>query len=295
MLYYERKSMEKIYNIRKATLLLLALTSNSFLNGFGSEPFFAPFQELFAEMDLAYSQPTKSLKEAEEDLKSRVARLQEEAKRLSNAANELAKRLETKDSKSLPDITAVDESCLALNSALHNVKREMQIVNRVRNFDGTKQSPACSLRTKTDDKNNLFIITANLPGIAKEDLKITVKTSDDFGVERQTLLVTAEPKEVKDLSTGSFKRSSTTQSRYINGRREELTSADGSITITVDLPKDTSNDLAEVQKTMTFENNSLVLSFPMSTKGKRKETELRFASSQKTPFSEKDPIETKLK
>lgn len=295
MLYYERDFMKKIHNIHKAILLSLTVSANTCLHGFGSEPFFAPFQDLFAEMDLAYSQPTKSRKAAEEDLKSRVATLQEEAKRLSKATEELAKSLETKDLQSLPDITAVDESCLALSTALRNVKREMLIVSRVRNADGIKQSPACSLRTKTDDKNNLFIITANLPDIAKEDLKITVKTSDDFGVERQTLLVTAEPKALKDLPTGSFKRSTTTQSRYINGRREELTSADGSITITVDLPKDTSNDLAEVQKNMTFENNSLVLSFPMSTKAKRKETELRFAGSQKAPTLAKDATETKLK
>lgn len=278
--------MSKIHNIRKALLLLsLTIGGGSAVHAFVAESFFAPFNELFEEMDIHHAQPTKSRETAEKDLRSRVTTLQEEAKRLSKAADELASNLDKKgtDTNTNPiNLATIDESHLAINATLRGIKREIQSVRRARHTESIKQAPAYSLRTQTDEKKELFVVTATLPSIAKEDLKITVKTSDEFGIERQTLLVTAEPKTTKASTPSGFSSSSSiTQARYLNGRREELVAENGNVTITVDLPKDASNDLADVQKTMSFENNTLILSFPMTPRAKKKETELRFLNNSK--------------
>lgn len=270
--------MKNSRNVCRALMLLsLATVGSASVNAFFQGSMFEPFNELFEEMD-PYARPTKSRETAEKDLRTRVKALQEEAKKLEKAATDLATQLDKKSNiEELPAAFDTINDCQAvINENVREIRKEARTMRRAQLREAAKSVPSYSLRSSTDEKSGAFVVTANLPSIAKEDLKITVKTTEEFGTERQTLHVVAQPPTTKSTATGIFTSSSALQSRYINGRREELSVEDGKVTIVVDLPQDASNDLAEVQKTMTLENGVLTLSFPLTKKAARKETELRF-------------------
>ena len=288
--------MKNSRNLGRA-LMLLSLTTvgSTSVYAFFQGSMFEPFNELFEEMD-PYARPTKSRETAEKDLRTRVKALQEEAKKLEKAAGDLAAQLDKKSTlDELPTAFDTINDCQAvINENVREIRREARIMRRAQLREAAKSTPNYSLRSSTDEKSGTFVVTAQLPSITKEDLKITVKTTEEFGTERQTLHVVAQPQTTKSATSGIFTSSSAVQSRYINGRREELSVEDGKVTIVVDLPQDASNDLAEVQKTMRLENGVLTLSFPLTKKASRKETELRFTRA--TPeVPTRTAIEAKIK
>lgn len=283
--------MKNTLSLRKA-LVLLSLTA---MNGpsarpLARDPFFSSFNELFEELEVV--QPVKNRETVEKDLQAQIKSLQAEAKKLTKAADELADELNKQDKDRNIDKTleAVHDSQITVNETIRGIRRAIRSVTRARLIEEVDKKPKCNLYTRTDEQTNAFVVTATLPDIAKEDLKITVNTTDEFGKERQTLRITAQQKTVQATTPGFFNTSAFNSARIINGRREELSVENGLVTIVVDLPQDTNNDLTDVQKTMSFENNKLILSFPVTKKDRKKETVLRF--SNKTPEA---PLKGELK
>lgn len=273
--------MNKSRNVRRALMLFsVTLVGNQSGHAFFNDPLF-PFNDFFYEQG-----PAKSRATAEKDLAACVKNLQDEAKRLTTVADKLAQQLEKKDEAKDGELQSVFDTIqdcqVGIQEAFSGIRRNARSARQAQRAEEIKKIPSYSLRTYKDDKKNKFIVTASLPDKTKEDLKITVKTTDEFGQKHRTLQVETKPqKETKSSPSGFFSSSSVTHAQYINGRREELVAENGNISITVDLPPNANSNLAEVQKTMTLENGVLTLSFPLSEPAE-KETELKFTTAAAT-------------
>jgi HSP20 family molecular chaperone IbpA len=283
MLHKEDSFMTTFSKLQKNLLAgALLLTGSTTVHTLSRDPFFEPFGTLFEELGGAFTPPTKSHDASEKDLKARVKTLQEESKKLAAAADVLAAELEKKEAERSidPAVSKVTDTYAAVDEAVRGIKRESTSMKRARVTEERAKVPAFKLRSSVDDKDGSFVVTATLPGVEKDALRITVSSEDEFGRERQTLHIKTQQKDAKSPATGSFSSSSMSSSRYINGRREELNVNDGAVEITVDLPQDVSTDLEAVQKNMRFEAGELILSFPCKGERRKRETELRFDSAE---------------
>ena len=272
--------MKNALRLRKA-LVLLSLTTmdNSSARVPVRDPFFASFNELFEELE-PRSRQTKSSEPEEKDLRSQAAALQAEAKILIKAADDLVSESSKPDKERNIDqaLSAVHNSQMTISGVVDEIFQSAHNISRTRLPKEVNKKPKCSIHTHNDEKTDAFIVTATLPDITEEDLKITVNTTDEFGKEHQTLHVTAQQKTMRAATRGFFSTTTFSRMRNVNGRREELNIENGLVTIIIDLPQNTHTDLSEVQKTMRFEKNTLTLSFPMNKKDHKKETILRFNS-----------------
>ncbi|MBM3886588.1 hypothetical protein FJ364_01545 [Candidatus Dependentiae bacterium] len=278
--------MKNTCSLGKSLLVLsLSIMIGVHAQAFVRDPLFSSFNELFEELDtFGGVRPTKNRAAIEKDLRSQAKKLQEDAKKLGEAADKLLQETEKEPvhSKLEQALQSVRESQINVNESICDIQRSARNVFRARISEEIDKTPRFNLNSQMNEKGDVFIVKATLPGITVDDLKITVNTSDEFGKERQTLNITTEAKIKAEESTtqGIYKTTSLNSARIINGRREELNVENGSVSIMVDLPHETNSDLSEVSKTMTFENNALTLSFPITQKTKKKETILRFNSKK---------------
>ena len=282
--------MNKIRNVRRALMLLsLITTTNTSVHTLFDSPFF--LDDFF--LNDPFMRPHKSLDRAKSDLSADIKALQEEAKRLSKAADELATKLDKNDTMTnlLPSIDTLHDSLTTTREFLSRVGSNIQSVRRAQHVEEIKNTPSYNLQTNTDSKLNVFVVTARLPDAKKEDLKFEVNTSDEFGTERQTLTISMqEKKSTQEKKPGLSQTTRVTQSHYINGRREELFIENGNVSMIVDLPKNVSSNLTKARDTMTFENGILTLHFPLDQQETKRKTEWRFntsATAQKATISDK--------
>jgi HSP20 family molecular chaperone IbpA len=279
--------MKNTLRLRKALILLsLTVIGNYSAKALVRDPFFASFNELFEELDI-HSRPAKSSEACEKELNAQAASLQNEIKKLAKAADDLTSELKKniKERNTEQALAIVRESQIIIDNTVQGIRRSLRNESRSRVTEEADKTPKCTMQTHSDENTNSFVVTASLPDITQEDLKITVNTTDEFGKERQTLRVSAQQKTTRASSPGFFSTSSFSSTRNINGRREELSVENGLVTIIIDLPQNTHTDLSEVQKTMRFDKNILTLSFPTNKKDLKKETVLRF-NSKPTQVSE---------
>lgn len=253
---------------------------------FYGDSFFGAFGDFFDDFHSTASllTPAKTLEASERDLKERVKELQDESKKLSAAADKLAQELEkTEGEKSLdPAVDEITDSYLEVQKKVFAVRNESLIRAQahISKNSPKEDEPNYTLKAAYDDENKAFVVRAMLPGITKDDIRISVKSAKKRGVDTRTLHVKAGHKKASIASkSGKASNSRVIQtSRYINGRCEELLLKDGILELFVDIPDDASSDLSTVQKSMRFENDELVLSFPVAQAQTAAETELHFDS-----------------
>lgn len=251
-------------------------------SAFSHDSWLASLDEFFPDFGSAFSAPSKSRDTAEKDLKAHVTKLREESKKLAAAADNLAESLEKKNLDDSTDtaISKVFDSFAVVKESVHGLQRESNSIKRARASEERAKTPQFKLQSNVDEIGNTFVVTATLPNVEKEALRITVSCEDEFGRERQTLRIKAVQKEAQTAQTSGLTSTSMSSTRYLNGRREELTVNDRQIEIIVDLPQDVTSDLEKVQQSMNFENGKLELSFPYKKEKRKKETELRFDSAE---------------
>lgn len=277
--------MKTYRNIRYSLMVasLVAAGSLSAQAPFGLS-LFKEFDALFGDFEAVHN--PKLREHAEDDLKNQAELLLKKAQELTKASEALALAvIEKDDAKSVQAIGAfaeVKEHHAEIAHVLRGVGNNLDAIRRAKRAESIKRTPSFGLRSFFDEKKQLFVVEATLPGLEKDDLKISVKTTHEAGIEKQELRVTAQLPTTKDVDNQNFQhQASMRQAKNINGRREELVVDDKQVVVAVDLPRDASNDLFEVQKTMSFEANVLKLSFPIVKKERKKETELRFSSATK--------------
>ena len=228
--------MEKIKNLRSAAIALFFAVVCT--GGAAAMDIFFAFDDLMEDaVSLGRSQ--LRVEDAKKNLTQSVQALRDEANQLAKEADRLAACVEDEKSDSAVDAyNRVADQAATVNSTLRNVRKDVRVAQQAKRVQAIQEAPQYNLQTKIDEDKKLFVVTATLPGIAQDELKITVKSTDEFGAERQTLRITGEGKKANQKDAHFFNTSTSTKARFVNGRREEISVQDGIVSIVVDLPKE---------------------------------------------------------
>lgn len=278
--------MKKLNRILSAAALSVALSNAAFCNKQDQHDTFLPLTDFFDDFDRLFSSSfdafdSMTRNASDFSAKSVEDTLQEMRKRsrqLHAIATDGLRRLHRASSEAFPSV---------LESTRAEMKATVDSCNALVDQMGKEVSQTKSFSSITVNEYETKDASAHgvritLPGYSEKDINVTINKQDNKrgGINR-TLEVVAqhEKTESQDQAKDSTKKV-TQQMRsttIINGRKRDIFTKDGVVTITVDLP----SNVDEAQYKMTFENEILSVEFTKKNADAQRKS-LSFSSTDKS-------------